>query len=64
MNLIFLDRLLVPSVGETESFCKTIGGHGIVWVQEALKRDLKTDPEFDQARKFAAQLAARIGAKA
>lgn len=53
--------IFVPLVGETESFCKAIGGHGVVWVDGALNRNLRDDPEFEQARRFAAELANKIG---
>jgi hypothetical protein len=44
--------ILVVPVGELEGFVKTVGGHGPGWVNEVLKKDLKSDPELEQARKF------------
>lgn len=42
---------VVPS-GELESFCKTASGHGPSWVNEVLRRDLRSDPELQPARNF------------
>src|SRR4051812_46023114 len=44
--------LHVVPVGELESFCKSIGTHGPAWVIESMKRDLTSDTELTQARKF------------
>jgi ABC-type cobalamin/Fe3+-siderophores transport system ATPase subunit len=44
---------IVP-VGELESFCKSIGGHGPGWVVEVIKRNLATDAELAAARTFVA----------
>ncbi|MGV3460902.1 MAG: ATP-dependent nuclease [Flavobacterium sp.] len=47
---------LIPDSGEVESFCKSIGGHGPKWVNEVLsQKDLKNDPELEDARKFVEQ---------
>lgn len=48
--------LYILEVGELESFVKSIGNHGPKWVSEVLKKDLKTDSEFEPARKFVSQL--------
>ena len=42
--------------GELESFAKTIGNHGPKWVNEVLKKDLKNDPELEDARIFVQKL--------
>lgn len=42
---------IVP-IGELESFCRTVGGHGPRWVSEVLKRRIKDDPELGEARAF------------
>lgn len=42
--------------GELESFAKTIGNHGPKWVNEVLKKDLKNDPELEEARIFVKKL--------
>ncbi len=44
--------IFVAPLGEMEGFCRTIGGHGPRWVEEALKRDLATDGELADARQF------------
>ncbi|WP_247424651.1 ATP-dependent nuclease [Ralstonia pseudosolanacearum] len=44
----------VVEVGEMECFCKSVGGHGTKWVNEAMKRDLAMDPELRDAREFVA----------
>jgi hypothetical protein len=54
-----LERLgifIVP-VGELEGFLRTEGRHGPAWVANALKRDLKTDPELEEARQFVRRVA-------
>ena len=49
--------LWIVPVGELEGFCKSVGGHGPRWVQQVVEnRDLATDPELDNARKFVKQL--------
>lgn len=58
-----LDRLaefgvFVAPQGEMEGFCRSIGGHGPRWVEEALKRDLASDSEFQGARDFAERIVA------
>ena len=42
---------LVPT-GELESFARSVGGHGPSWVNEVLKKNLKSDPELQAAREF------------
>jgi predicted ATPase len=44
--------LFVLEVGELECFAKSIGNHGPKWVSEVLAKDLKNDPELEQARQF------------
>lgn len=44
--------VFVIPVGEMEGFCRTIGGHGPRWVEEALKRDIGEDVELEDARRF------------
>lgn len=48
--------LLIPEVGELESFVKSVGNHGPKWVSEVLTKDLKTDIELETARQFVKQL--------
>lgn len=48
--------LLIPEVGELESFVKSVGNHGPKWVSEVLTKDLKTDVELETARQFVKQL--------
>ncbi|GAB4340985.1 MAG: hypothetical protein OHK0038_20580 [Flammeovirgaceae bacterium] len=43
---------LILEVGEVESFVKSVGNHGPKWVSEVLRKDLKNDPELEQARQF------------
>lgn len=45
--------LFIVEAGELEQFCKTIGGHGPLWVSRVLERKLDTDPELENARRFA-----------
>jgi energy-coupling factor transporter ATP-binding protein EcfA2 len=52
--------IFVAPSGEMEGFCRSIGGHGPRWVEEALKRDLRTDSEFDDARKFASSIISHL----
>ena len=45
--------LWIVPVGELESFCKSIGGHGPRWVQQVIEeKDLVTDTELEDAREF------------
>jgi len=44
--------LHIVEIGELESFCRSIGNHGPKWVNEVLEKDLKTDIELAEARKF------------
>ena len=45
--------LWIVPVGETEGFCRSVGGHGPRWVSEVLEnRELSTDPELREAREF------------
>lgn len=53
---LFQIGIRLVEVGEMECFCKTIGGHGTKWVNEALKRDLALDPEFKDARSFVSSI--------
>ncbi|MCX2481051.1 AAA family ATPase [Pedobacter sp. MC2016-15] len=46
----------IVEVGELEGFIRTIGNHGPKWVNEALKMDLKNDPEVKLARDFVRSL--------
>ncbi len=46
----------VLDVGELENFVPSVGNHGPQWVNEALKKDLISDPELESARRFLAQL--------
>lgn len=48
----------VVEVGEVEGFARSVGNHGPKWVNEALKKDLKADPEFEAARKFVERVVA------
>jgi len=50
--------LYVLDVGELESFCKSIGGHGPDWVVQVLEKDLLQDSELQSARDFASELLA------
>lgn len=47
---------LILEVGEVESFVKSVGNHGPKWVNEVLTKDLKNDPELEQARQFVKHL--------
>jgi hypothetical protein len=49
--------VFVVPVGELESFARTVGGHGPNWVNEAIKKNLKTDPELQEARTFVSGVA-------
>jgi hypothetical protein len=44
--------LYIVPVGEIEGFLKTIGGEGSRWVEQALGRDLASDPDLHAAREF------------
>jgi hypothetical protein len=48
--------IFVAPKGQMESFCPTIGPKGTRWVEEALRRDLKIDPELTDARLFAEEV--------
>jgi len=49
----FIEKgLLIPEVGELESFVKSIGNHGPKWINQVLSKDLKNDPELLIARNF------------
>lgn len=48
--------LLIPEIGELESFVKSIGNHGPKWVSEVLTKNLKTDPELELARQFVLEI--------
>jgi hypothetical protein len=50
-DLRALGIFIVP-VGELEGFAKTVGDHGPGWVNEVIKKDLKSDPELEAARTF------------
>lgn len=46
----------IVDVGEVESFVRSVGNHGPKWVNEALKKDLRSDEELAPARKFVSEL--------
>jgi len=48
--------LLIPEVGELESFVKSVGNHGPKWVSDVLSKDLKNDKELELARQFVKQM--------
>ncbi|TRW48068.1 AAA family ATPase [Aliidiomarina halalkaliphila] len=48
--------LLVVDVGELEGFVRSIGNHGPTWVNDALNRDLRNDPELEDARRFVSEM--------
>ena len=49
--------LWIVPVGEMEGFCRSVGGHGAGWVAEVLEsRDLPTDAELGEARRFVHEL--------
>lgn len=54
-----LGIFVVPQ-GEMEGFCRSIGGHGPRWVEEALKRDLANDAELNDARSFISGIVAYL----
>ncbi len=49
--------LFIVEVGELEGYCRTVSLHGPAWVAGVLGRDLKTDPELEDARVFARAIA-------
>ncbi|MDJ1473377.1 ATP-dependent nuclease [Xanthocytophaga flava] len=44
--------LYIVEIGELECFVRSIGNHGPSWVNEVLTKDLKNDPELENARRF------------
>ncbi len=49
--------LWIVPVGETEGFCRSVGGHGARWVAEVLEnRDLVEEPELREAREFVREI--------
>jgi len=42
----------ILEVGELEGFCRSIDSRGSKWVEEVLKKDLKSDPELETAKEF------------
>lgn len=49
--------IFVAPNGEMEGFCRSIGGHGPRWVEEAVtKRNLATDVEFASARSYVKEI--------
>lgn len=48
--------IFVVEVGELECFVKSVGNHGPRWVNEAIKKDLRFDPELEAARRYVAML--------
>jgi hypothetical protein len=52
MNTLERLGIFVVPVGELEGFLRTESGHGPMWVANALKRNLRTDPELDDAKQF------------
>ena len=53
IQIKFIEKgLLIPEVGELESFVKSIGNHGPKWINQVLIKDLKNDPELSVARNF------------
>ena len=44
--------LLIVEIGQLESFVRSVGNHGPKWVNDVLGKDLKSDPELEDARKF------------
>ena len=45
--------ILVPSVGEMESFFSLSSNHSVAWVNEVLRLDIANDDRLEEARKFA-----------
>lgn len=56
--------IFVAPLGEMEGFCRSIGGHGPRWVEEVLKRDLASDTELADARRFMQSVVAYLNQKA
>ena len=57
LQVKFIEKgLLIPEVGELESFVKSVGNHGPKWVSEVLSKDLKNDKELELARQFVNQM--------
>ncbi len=52
--------IVLPEIGEMESFYRDISAHGMAWVDQMLKKDLKNDPELVAAREFAKVLASSL----
>ena len=50
--------ILVPPVGEMESFYPSASGHGMGWVRQVLELDIENDQDLDEARKFARKIVA------
>lgn len=50
--------LNILEVGELECFDRSISGHGQMWVNAVLEKDLRNDPELEGARRFVSQLLA------
>ena len=44
--------IYIVEVGELESFARSVGNHGPRWVNEVLKKNLKTETELEHARRF------------
>ena len=44
--------MLIVEIGQLESFVRSVGNHGPKWVNDVLGKDLKSDPELEDARKF------------
>ena len=52
--------LWIVPVGELEGFCKSVGGHGPLWVQKVLEKfDLAESGELQQARDFVKEIWSR-----
>ncbi|MDD3654018.1 MAG: AAA family ATPase [Desulfotomaculaceae bacterium] len=49
-------KLFVVEIGELESFARSIGNHGPKWVNEVLQKDIKNDPELEEARRFVSEI--------
>jgi hypothetical protein len=48
--------IFVVECGEIERFAPSIGGHGPKWVMEVMKRELGSDEELEDARKFVKEM--------
>lgn len=44
--------LFVVPVGQLERFCPSVSGHGTKWVNGTLLKNLRQDPELEEARRF------------